>query len=115
MMNRNEYDALSDLEKKVYDWLSKRNILFMTQETMFGEAREIGSAVVDFVIPERNLCLRVMGEYFHSGFEAKARDLLGKERLIAKGYQVVDIWGANLADDKIEHTLELALQGQEAL
>ena len=109
------YDSLSTLEKKVYDWLTKNNVLFSTQETMFGEAREIGSAVVDFVLPERNLCLRIMGAYWHSSMESKARDLLGKERLIAKGYQVVDLWEEDLADDKIQNTMSLALEGQEAL
>jgi len=111
----NEYDFLSSLEKKVYDWLTKQKILFSTQETMLAEARETGSAIVDFVLPDKNLLLRVMGSYWHSSFESKARDILGKERLMAKGYVVVDLWEANLSDEKIENTMKLALRGEEAL
>ena len=111
----NVYQFLSDLEKKVYNWLTKRNILFTTQEPMFGTAGELGSAVVDFIIGERNLVLRVMGSYYHSSIESKARDAFGKEQLINRGYQVVDLREEDLSDDRIEHTLELALEGQEAL
>jgi len=111
----NGYDFLSDLEKKVHNWLTRRKILFNTQEPMFGMAGELGSATVDFVIPERNLALRVMGGYYHSTLEAKARDLFGKEQLIGRGYQVVDLQESDLEDNKIENTLQLALQGQEIL
>ena len=111
----NQYQFLSDLERRVYDWLSKREIPFATQQPMFGIAGEAGSATVDFIIPERSLALRVMGSYWHSGTEAKARDSLGKERLINAGYQVVDLWEENLTDDKIQNTMELAIEGQEAL
>ena len=104
---------LSDLEQKVYIWLARKKVNFMTQEKMFGENRELGSATVDFIVPDRNLALRVMGSYYHSGFQAKARDLMGKERLIQTGYTVVDIWEESLADEKIDNTMNLALRGQE--
>ena len=111
----NAYDFLSSLEKKVYDWLTKNDILFSTQETMFGSPSEVGSAVVDFIIGDRNLALRVMGSYFHSGLEAKARDEFGKEQLLNAGYQVVDLWEENLKDDNLDRTMRLALDGQEVL
>jgi len=82
---------------------------------MFGYAGELGSATVDFIIPDRNLALRVMGGYYHSTLESKARDEFGKEQLINRGYIVVDLLEENLADDKIEHTMELAIEGVEAL
>lgn len=106
------YEFLSTLEKKVFSWLTKRKILFSVQEKMFGVA-EAGSATVDFIIPDRNLAIRVMGSYYHSSFESRARDLFGKEQLFNAGYEVVDIWEPDLADDKIERTMELALQGVE--
>jgi len=111
----NQYQFLSDLERRVYDWLAKRKIPFSTQEPMFGIAGEAGSATVDFIIPERNLALRVMGSYWHSGAEAKARDAFGREQLVNKGYIVVDLWEEDLADDKIQHTMELALEGVETI
>ena len=111
----NIYAFLSELEKKVYNWLTKRDIPFTTQEPMFGVAGELGSAVVDFVIEERNLVLRIMGSYYHSTMEAKARDEFGKEQLINKGYIVVDLREEDLTDERITRTLEMALEGQEAL
>jgi len=115
MINANTYNFLSALEKKVYNWLTRNNIPFTTQEPMFGIAGELGSAIVDFVIEERNLVLRVMGSYYHSTREAKARDEFGKERLINQGYIVVDLYEESLADDKLERTMRMALEGQESL
>ena len=111
----NVYQFLSELEKKVFNWLSKRDIPFTTQKQMFGIAGEAGSATVDFIIGERNLALRVMGSYWHSGLESKARDAFGREQLVNKGYIVVDLWEEDLSSDKIQHTMELALEGVEAL
>lgn len=115
MKNQGEYQFLSSLEKKVWDWLVKNNIPFDTQQTMFGMQGDLGSATVDFIIPDRNLALRVMGSYFHSGLEPQARDEFGKERLIAMGYIVVDLHEENLTDERIDNTMTLALQGREAL
>ena len=109
----NATEFLSSLEKKVYDWLTRNKIPFSTQEPMFGFSGELGSATVDFILPERNIVLRVMGSYWHSGVKAKARDKFGKEQLINKGYIVVDLWEEDLADNKIENTMKLALQGME--
>lgn len=111
----NQYQFLSDLERRVFNWLSKREIPFNTQQPMFGIAGEAGSAVVDFVLSERNIVLRTMGSYWHSGLESKARDAFGREQLVNKGYIVVDLQEEDLADDKIQHTMELALEGVETI
>ena len=115
MKNANDYEFLSNLAKKVWDWLVKNNIPFDTERTFLAGAGELGSAKVDFVIPDRNLLLRVMGSYWHSGLEAKARDELSKERLMAQGYIVVDLWEETLTDERIDHTMQLALRGEEVL
>ena len=112
-MANEDYQFLSTLEKKVYSWLVKREIPFRTQVKMFGYAGELGSATVDFIIDERNLALRCMGSYWHSSMEAKARDELGKERLINEGYIVVDLWEEDLSEENLDRTMELALQGIE--
>ena len=114
MKNASEYEFLSNLEKKVWDWLVKNKIPFDTEQTMLAPAREMGSAIVDFVLPN-NIILRVMGSYYHSTLESKARDEFAKERLLNQGYIVVDLWEENLTDEKIEETMRMALQGQEAL
>jgi very-short-patch-repair endonuclease len=110
-----DYEFLSSLEKKVYDWLARNNIPFSTQVPMFGARREVGGATVDFVLPDRNIAIRCMGTYWHSGFESKARDLLGKERLLGQGFVVVDIWEETVTDSRIQDTMTKALLGEEAL
>ena len=109
----NTYQFLSTLEKKVWNWLMQRKILFQAQQKMFGY-QEIGSATVDFIIPDRSLALRIMGGYWHSGLEAEARDELGKERLMGEGYIVVDLREADI-ENRLDVTMGKALQGQEML
>ena len=111
----NQYAFLSDLEKKVFNWLSNHKILFTTQQKMFGYSGELGSATIDFILEDRGIVLRIMGEYWHSSAESKARDEFGKEQLINKGYIVVDIWGESLTEDKIDDTMQKAVQGIEVL
>ena len=113
MANATEF--LSNLEKKVHNWLTRNKIPFTTQQPMFGTAGELGSATVDFIIPDRNLALRVFGAYWHSTLEAKARDEFGKEQLVNKGYIVVDLWQERLDSDNIENTMQLALEGIEVI
>ena len=111
-MEDSTYQFLSTLEKKVYAWLVERKIPFTIQQKMFGIG-ELGSATIDFVFSDRRLAWRVMGGYWHSTMEAKARDLLGKEKLMEIGYTVIDLQEEDLADDRIDRTLELALEGME--
>ena len=114
MAKSNEYSYLSDLEKKVYNWLSKYKIPFTTQQKMFGIA-EAGSATIDFILTERNIVLRVMGSYWHSGLEAQARDRFGKEQLINRGYIVVDLQEEDLTDENLENTMKAAIEGIEVI
>ena len=115
MQDANMYFLLNNLERIVYNWLIKHSILFTAQAPMFGGAGELGSAIVDFILTERNVAIRVMGGYWHSGLETNARDLLGKEKLAEVGYTVVDVREENLTAGKINNTMELAITGQEAL
>ncbi len=114
-MNQGEYEFLSSLERKVWDWLVKNGILFETEQTMLAPARETGSAIVDFLLPEKNIILRVMGSYYHSGLTADARDELSKERLMNQGYIVIDLWEETLSKDRLESTMRKALRGEETI
>ena len=113
MQDANMYFLLNNLERIVYHWLIKHSILFTAQAPMFG-AGELGSATVDFILTARNVAIRTMGGYWHTGLEVNARDLLGREKLTEAGYTVVDVW-----EDDINHNLdavmELAIAGQEML
>jgi len=97
----------------VYNWLIKHSILFTAQAPMFGVG-ELGSATVDFILTERNIAIRVMGTFWHSGLETNARDLLGREKLTEAGYTVVDVWEDDI-NRNLETTMKLAIQGQEML
>ena len=97
----------------MYNWLIKHSILFTAQAPMFG-AGELGSATVDFILTERNIVLRIMGGYWHTGLEVNARDLLGREKLTEAGYTVVDVWEDDI-NRNLDAVMELAIQGQEML
>ena len=114
IISAEEYAFLNNLEKVIASWLMKHDIAFQTQVPMFGIG-ELGAATVDFVLIERNIVLRCMGTFWHSGLETNARDLLGKEKLAEVGYTVVDVREENLTAGKINSTMELAISGQEAL
>ena len=113
MQDANMYFLLNNLERIVYNWLIKHSILFTAQAPMFG-AGELGSATVDFILTERNIVLRIMGGYWHSGLETNARDLLGREKLTEAGYTVVDVWEDDI-NRNLETTMKLAIAGQEML
>ena len=115
MAESNIFQFLSSLERKVYNWLVKNKIPFTTQEKMFGFSGELGSATIDFVLGERNIVLRVMGSWWHSGLESQARDDFGKEQLINRGYIVVDLWEESLTDENIENTMRAAIEGIEVI
>ena len=113
MQDANIYFLLNNLERIVYNWLIKHSILFTAQAPMFG-AGELGSATVDFILTARNVAIRTMGGYWHTGLEVNARDLLGREKLTEAGYTVVDVWEDDI-NRNLDAVMELAIAGQEML
>ena len=113
IISAEEYAFLNNLEKVVANWLMKRNVPFQTQTPMFGIG-ELGAAIVDFVLIERNIVLRCMGTFWHTGLEVNARDLLGREKLTEAGYTVVDVWEDDI-NRNLDAVMELAISGQEML
>ena len=107
---------LSDLELIVYNWLTKRKIVFEYGVSVRGGVFEIGGAKIDFTLPERNIAIRVQGSYWHRGVVPEGKDALQREMLTAEGWTVVDIWGDDILDPtRLEQTMRLALQGREML
>ncbi len=105
---------LSDIEKVVYIWLTNHKIPFNMQQR-FGTYREVGSATVDFILPESNIALRIMGRYWHTGLEMEGRDAMGKEILAQMGYIVVDLWEETLQPYRLDDTMEHAIKGEEVI
>ena len=114
MQDANIYFLLNNLERIVYNWLIKHSISFQTQAPMFGGIGELGSATVDFILVKRNIVLRCMGTFWHSGLGVNARDLLGREKLAEAGFTVIDVWEDDI-NRNLETTMELAIAGQEML
>ena len=107
-------EIYTDIERIVLQWLINNNIVFQFQTSLGGGFYSLGGAVVDFIIPDRRLAFRVMGEYYHRSVSATGKDLIQKETLTAQGFTVVDLWGDDLKF-RLELTMQLALQGQEML
>ena len=103
----------SSLELKVIEWLTKRQIHFNFQTVLMGGHFALGGAIVDFLFPDRMLAWRVQGGFWHQGVTKTGSDQIQRELLTAMGYVVVDIWEDDLEPDRIDYTLELALEGQE--
>lgn len=107
---------MTDIEAIVYRWLLRRKIRFEFHSSLLGGIYQLGGAVVDFVISDRMLAWRVMGEYWHSTVPKRGSDLLQRERLASRGYIVVDLFGQDLEDPgRREEAFMKALQGQEML
>jgi len=112
MPDASVYEQMSDLERKVYNFLTRKNILFNFQSHLIGGfGNETGDTKVDFVLPDRNILFRVQGTYWHTGTELEAKDLLQKERLTALGYIVIDLWQEDL-EYRFEDTMRKALVGE---
>ena len=107
---------LSDIELIVYNWLTKRKIVFEYGVSISGGVFELGGAKVDFLLPERNLVWRVMGEYWHREISTRGQDVIQRELLEGRGWTVVDIWSSDLEDpNRVNETLTRALRGEEML
>jgi len=107
--------VLSDIERIVYDWLTRRNIDFRFQTSFSGGFYQLGGAVIDFLFPDLFIAWRVMGEYYHRGVTKEGSDLIQKEQLKnQEGLTVVDIWGDDIKE-RTDQTLLLALEGREVL
>ncbi len=104
---------MSDIEELVYNWLLKRGIRFEFQSQLIGGfgTTELGDATVDFLL-ENNIVFRVQGEYWHTQRKTKAKDDLQRERLIALGYTVIDLWEDDLKT-RLEYVMQQAMRGLE--
>ena len=101
-------------EAIVYRWLTKHDIPFAFETSIAGGHFELGGAVVDFILTELNIALRVQGMYWHEGVAKEGMDDIQREMLEGKGYIVVDIWEDDL-EQRLEETMTLAIQGIEML
>ncbi len=105
---------MTSIEAIVYQYLTERKIPFSFQSSLMGGWYSLGGAVVDFILEENMIALRVAGEYWHAGVEKRGSDLIQKELLANLGYTVIDLWEDDIKN-RLEETMRLTLQGQEML
>ena len=106
----------SDIERIVLRWLDRRKILYDFQSSQLGGRFELGGSIVDILIPDLHLAIRVQGSYWHKGIEKEATDSIQRELLESQGWTIVDVWESDLdTPEKIESTLTKALRGEEVL
>jgi very-short-patch-repair endonuclease len=104
----------TDIELVVISWLDKNNINYQFQSIFLGGFYQLGGAVVDFILSDKNIALRVMGEYWHRGVVPEGRDIIQREMLTSLGFIVVDLWSTDL-EDNLEETMRKAILGEEML
>lgn len=106
--------VLTDIEELCYRWLVRHGIEFEFQSSLSGGYFELGGSVVDFLLRDRGIAIRCMGEYWHQRVTQQGRDTIQREQLEALGWTVVDIWGSDLKE-RLTETMEKALLGEEML
>ena len=110
----NATQPMTDIEAVVINWLNRHKIDFQFQTSLAGGYFALGGAVVDFILPDRRIAIRVSGEYWHRGVVPEGKAEIQREQLTALGWTVVDVWGDDLIN-RLEETMRLALLGQEML
>lgn len=104
----------TDIEIIVLRWLDRNKIEYEFQSSLMGGFFELGGAVVDVLIPDRNLAWRIMGEYWHRGVEKTGTDTIQREMLEGMGYTVVDLFELDIRE-RLSETMTKAIQGEEML
>jgi len=89
-------EIISELERIVHNWLTRHKISFDFQSSIAGGFYALGGSVVDFILKDMMVALRVQGTYWHTGVMKEGRDLYQREILEQLGYTVVDLWEADL-------------------
>ena len=110
-MEKSYPELQSTPELIVAVWLVKHDILFTTQEKFFGGSTIPGGAIVDFLLLDRRILIRVQS-YWHEIDEAKVRDELQKIKLTSEGWTVVDVWEEALLKN-VDYVMEEAIEGRE--
>ena len=103
---------MSSLERLVYNWLTERGIIFDFQSSLIGGRVEFGGAVVDFVLIEEGVILRIHGEYWHTGIIQEAKDREQRTMLENIGYRVVDLQEQDLTTN-LDAVMNKAIMGDE--
>ena len=90
-----ELQWMSSWELKLYYALKRRAITFSAQVSFEGGRGILGGMAVDFILPDYNMVIRVMGPW-HNFPEARSRDEMQRVYLSGRGFTVIDLWEQDL-------------------
>jgi len=93
----------TSIEKKVYDELKARGILFEKQKLINGKF------LVDAYIPSLNLVIEADGDYWHSLDRVKKRDKAKNAYLTKCGYNLLRLTGTEIRDDSFNKKLDMEI------
>lgn len=88
-------------ERIFYKELLKRRIPFDFQSSMVGPRFELGTIISDFVLLDRPLIVSVMGNVWHRGLDAEARDVLQNDVLNQLGWEVYTIQDVEIEEEAL--------------
>ena len=86
-------------ERIIRKWFEKAGLPVFEQQIVYGGHLRIGGGVVDFIVnigTPPGIAIRVQGDYWHKMPDRVAKDWVQYERLVAKGYRVVDLWEGDI-------------------
>ena len=90
----------TSIEKKLYEELKSRGILFEKQRLINGHF------IVDAYIPSLNLVIEADGDYFHSREDVKKHDKAKNAYLTKCGFGLLRLWGTEIRDDSFKEKLD---------
>lgn len=100
---QNKIKEPTSIEKKVYNELKLRGLLFETQKLIKGKF------VVDAYIPSLNLVIEADGDYWHSLEENKNRDKSKNAYLSTCGYNLLRLSETEINDGSFKNKLRRVL------
>ncbi len=100
-------------ERILWRTLDNAGIAFDFQSSMQGGRAMLGGMVVDFLLHDRKVAIRVQGTLWHTGLEGEARDMEQAQVLAKLGWTVIDVWdwqimNRNLFDEWFRHNVQTA-------
>lgn len=112
------FTAASFPEFICYEWLTKKKKLkpqsdFFFQAPVFGGRTQFGGFILDFYFPDKRMAWFIQGlQYHYVKTKDRARDVLARAAIAARGLLVVEIFEDDLLQRE-EFTLSRAFRGEQ--
>lgn len=105
-LQANEFPSMTLPEAIFYYLCQKYQVEFLYQEQFSGGRKEIGGAVIDFLLPDYGVVVYVNGAWWHSKLEVVERDLAATIAVVGEVVSGVKITAAVRVSDLKLQSLE---------